>query len=56
METTTLSAATKTIERAFGGNAINFALVIMTREVCGCSRRVTILTLSAARTQGSFGG
>jgi len=56
METTTLSAATKTIERAFGGNAINFALVIMTREVCGCNHPATTLTSYAGHIQGSFGG
>lgn len=48
--------APKTTERVFGGSVINYALVIMTREVYGYSHRATILILSVVHTQGSSDG
>lgn len=36
-----VTGAPKTTERVFGESVINFALVIMTIEVYGCSHRVT---------------
>lgn len=51
METTTLSAATKTIERAFGESASVLDLcTLIEKEEYGYSHPVTTLTSSVERT------
>ena len=57
METTTLSAATKTIERAFGESASVLDLcTLIEKEEYGYNHHFTILTLFVGRAQGSFDG
>ena len=57
METTTLSAVTKTIERAFGeGASVLDLCTLIEKEKCGYIHHFTILTLFVERTQGYFDG
>ena len=57
METTTLSAATKTIERAFGEGASVLDLRTLTeKEEYGYTHPATTSTSYVGRTQGSFDG
>ena len=57
METTTLSAATKTTERAFGESASVLDLCTLTeKEEYGYTHPATTSTSYVERTQGYFGG
>lgn len=50
------STARKATGRVFGGGVTSYAQDIIMKKAIGCNHHVMILTSSAGRTQGCFGG